>query len=62
MNHFKTRKIGWLQPAVITSFTSSTGRHTPVVDLGGLSLLSLKMSTVAWTDADIHLFGGINTT
>ena len=62
MNHFKTRKVGWNQPSVVTAMTSSTGRHTPVIDLGGLSLTSILVSTVGWTDADITINGGVNTT
>jgi len=59
---FKHPRIGFNHRFIATAVTSSTGRHSPVIDLGGLTLTSIQNSTVGWTDGDIELHGSINTT
>lgn len=58
---YPTQRIGFNHSYHITAVTSSTGRHTPVVDLGGLCLTSIKMSTVAWSNGTISLYGSPNS-
>ena len=62
MASYDTPRIGFNHRFKATTVTSSTGRHTPVIDLGGLSLTSIQMTTVAWTDADLSLLGSVNST
>ena len=59
---YKHPRIGFNHRFTTAAVTSSTGRHTGVVDLGGLTLTSIQNSTVGWTDGDIELHGSINTT
>jgi len=58
---YPTPRIGFNHSFKAVALTASSGRHTPVVDLGGLCLTSIQMSTVAWTNADIHLYGSVNS-
>ena len=58
---YPTPRIGFNHSFKATTLTSSTGRHTPVIDLGGLCLTSIQMSTVGWTDADISIHGSVNS-
>ena len=43
------------------SVTSSTGRHSPVVRIGDLSVCSIEMGS-AWTNATLSIYGSVNST
>ncbi len=59
--NYQTPRIGSNHRFKAAAVTSSTGRHTPVIKIGELSLTSIQMGT-AWTDADLSLHGSVNTT
>ncbi len=58
--NFKTPRIGAKLHFKTTTMTTAAAKATPVVDLGGLRLTSVSITT-AWTDGDLELFGSINS-
>ena len=58
--NFTTPRIGAKLHFKTATVTTSTGHHTPVIDLGGLALTSIQMSA-AWTDATISIHGSVSS-